>query len=83
MAIERERIGWALEQVADQLKLDRYTVVALEQDDYRAIGATVFVRGFLRRYAALVGESPAEIEAYAGVLADMVCAYLERLMASR
>src|SRR4051812_38885452 len=63
LASARERIGWSLDQVADQLKLDRHTVIALEQDDYRAIGATVFVRGFLRRYAALVGESPADIEA--------------------
>ena len=53
----------SLDQVADQLKLDRHTVVALEQGDHRSIGAVVFVRGFLRRYAALVGESPAEIEA--------------------
>ena len=41
----------------------RGTVVALEADDHRAIGAAVFVRGFLRRYAALVGEPAAEIEA--------------------
>jgi cytoskeleton protein RodZ len=37
--------------------------VALEADDHRAIGAAVFVRGFLRRYAELVGEPAAEIEA--------------------
>ena len=59
----RERLGLSLDQVADHLKLDRYMVVALEEGDHRAIGAAVFVRGFLRRYAALVGESPEEIEA--------------------
>ena len=32
------------DQVADHLKLDRHMVVALEEGDYRAIGATVFVR---------------------------------------
>ena len=63
LASARERLGWSLDQIAEQLKLDRYTVVALEADDYRAIGASVFVRGFLRRYAGLVGESPSEIEA--------------------
>ncbi len=56
-------LGLSLDQVADHLKLDRHTVVALEEGDHRAIGASVFVRGFLRRYAALVGESPADIEA--------------------
>jgi len=59
----RERLALSVEEVADHLKLDPHTIVALEADDHRAIGATVFVRGFLRRYSALVGESPAEIEA--------------------
>jgi cytoskeleton protein RodZ len=63
LANARERLGLTLDQVADHLKLDRHTVVALEEGDHRAIGAAVFVRGFLRRYAALVGEPPAEIEA--------------------
>lgn len=63
LASARERLGLSLDQVADHLKLDRHTVVALEEGDHRAIGASVFVRGFLRRYAALVGESPAEMEA--------------------
>jgi cytoskeleton protein RodZ len=63
LASARERLGLSLDQVADHLKLDRHTIVALEDGDHRAIGATVFVRGFLRRYATLVGESPSEIEA--------------------
>ncbi len=63
LASARERQGLSLDQVADHLKLDRHTVVALEAGDHRAIGASVFARGFLRRYAALVGESPADIEA--------------------
>jgi cytoskeleton protein RodZ len=63
LAGARLRAGLTLEQVAEKLRLDRSTVVALEADDHRAIGAAVFVRGFLRRYAALVGEPAAEIEA--------------------
>jgi cytoskeleton protein RodZ len=63
LAGARLRAGLTLEQVAEKLRLDRNTVVALEADDHRAIGAAVFVRGFLRRYAALVGEPAAEIEA--------------------
>ena len=63
LARARARLALSVDEVADQLKLDPHTIVALEAGDHRAIGATVFVRGFLRRYAALVGESPAEIEA--------------------
>jgi len=59
----RVRAGLTIDQVADKLRLDRSTIVALEADDHRSIGAAVFVRGFLRRFATLVGESPAEIEA--------------------
>jgi cytoskeleton protein RodZ len=70
LASARERLGLSLDQVADHLKLDRHMVVALEEGDYRAIGATVFVRGFLRRYAALVGESASEIEALYARLPD-------------
>jgi cytoskeleton protein RodZ len=70
LARARERLGLSVDEVAEQLKLDPYTVVALEAGDYRSIGAAVFVRGFLRRYAALVGEPPAEIEALYARLPD-------------
>ncbi len=63
LASARQRLGLSLDQVADHLKLDPDTVAALERGDHRAIGAAVFVRGFLRRYATLVGESAADIEA--------------------
>ncbi len=63
LAGARARAGLSIEQVAEKLRLDRKTIAALEAGDHRSIGAAVFVRGFLRRYAALVGESPAEIEA--------------------
>jgi cytoskeleton protein RodZ len=63
LASARERLGLSVDHVADQLKLDPETVMALEEGDHRSIGAAVFVRGFLRRYATLVGESPADIEA--------------------
>jgi len=63
LARARTRASLTLDQVAEKLRLDRSTVVALESDDHTSIGAAVFVRGFLRRYASLVGESPAEIEA--------------------
>lgn len=62
LARARARLGMSLEQVADKLKLDTQTVAALEAGEHQVIGAAVFVRGFLRRYAELVGESPAAIE---------------------
>src|SRR3954469_4047108 len=70
LARARERAGMSLDQVAEHLKLDRHTVVALEEGDHRSIGAAVFVRGFLRRYAALVGEPAGEIEALYARRAD-------------
>ena len=63
LARARVRSGLTIEQVAEKLRLDRSTIVALEADDHSSIGAVVFVRGFLRRFASLVGESPADIEA--------------------
>ncbi|MGH8254146.1 MAG: helix-turn-helix domain-containing protein [Steroidobacteraceae bacterium] len=63
LARARVRAALTVEQVAEKLRLDRSTVAALEADDHSSIGAAVFVRGFLRRYASLVGESPTEIEA--------------------
>ena len=63
LAGARARAGLSVEQVAEKLRLERRTIVALEAGDHREIGAAVFVRGFLRGYAALVGESPTEIEA--------------------
>jgi cytoskeleton protein RodZ len=62
LARARVRLGLSVDQVADKLKLDAQTVAELEAGEHRAIGAAVFVRGFLRHYAELVGESPAEIE---------------------
>ena len=54
----RERAGLSLTQVADQLRLSASVVEALEQGQYGVIGAQVFVRGYLKRYAELVGEDP-------------------------
>lgn len=62
---ERERQGLTEQQVAEQLNLDASVIHWIEQDDFAALGAPVFARGHLRRYAALLG-LPAErlLEAY-------------------
>jgi cytoskeleton protein RodZ len=52
---QREIAGLSEQQVAEQLNLDSAAVTAIERDDYAALGAPVFVRGHLKRYAALVG----------------------------
>jgi cytoskeleton protein RodZ len=63
LARARVRLGLSVDQVAEKLRVERHTILALEADEHQLFGAAVFVRGFLRRYAALVGEPEAEIEA--------------------
>jgi cytoskeleton protein RodZ len=58
---QRELAGLTEQQVAEQLNLDAGAVTALERDDYSALGAPVFVRGHLKRYAALLGLDEDEI----------------------
>jgi cytoskeleton protein RodZ len=53
----RERIGLTINQVAAQLNLDVALVTALEEERFAALGAPVFVRGHLKRYADLLGEA--------------------------
>jgi cytoskeleton protein RodZ len=54
----RERAGWSLERLAAELCLPVERLQALEVDDHSAFGGVVFVRGYLRRAAALLGISP-------------------------
>jgi cytoskeleton protein RodZ len=56
---EREARGMTLQQAAEQLNLDVHAIAALESEDFAALGAPVFAKGHLRRYAAILGQ-PAE-----------------------
>lgn len=56
----RERAGWTLERLAAELVLPPDRLRALEQDDHSSFGGGVFVRGYLRRAAALLGVPPGE-----------------------
>lgn len=58
---QRELAGLSEQQVAEQLNLDVGAVLAIEQDDYASLGAPVFARGHLKRYAALLGLAADEI----------------------
>ncbi|MES2299778.1 MAG: RodZ domain-containing protein [Pseudomonadota bacterium] len=54
LAARRKAMGWTVEQVAEQLKLARRQVVALEAGDYAALPGSAVVRGFIRAYAKVV-----------------------------
>lgn len=58
----REKKGLTILQAAEKLHVDARVLEALEAEDFAALGADVYVRGHLRRYADLVGESPSELQ---------------------
>src|ERR1700675_5081882 len=58
---ERERRGLSAQKAADELHLDRWVIDALEADDYKRIGPTVYAKGHLKKYAALLGLPATEI----------------------
>ena len=58
---ERERRGMSSQKAADELHLDGWIIDALEAEDYPRIGPSVYVKGHLKRYAALLGLPVAEI----------------------
>jgi len=58
---ERERRGLSSQKAADELHLDGWVIDALEAEDYERIGPSVYAKGHLKRYAALLGLPPAEI----------------------
>lgn len=57
----RERLKWTQQEVAEQLKLPKRTVIAIELDDYASLPNRTFARGYLRAYARIVKISPEEI----------------------
>ena len=58
---EREGRGLTEQQAAESLNLDPTVVMQLESNDFGALGAPVFVKGHLRRYAASLGLDADEI----------------------
>jgi len=54
----RERSRLTILQAAERMHVDPDVLEALEADDFAALGAPVYVKGHLRHYAELVGESP-------------------------
>jgi cytoskeleton protein RodZ len=58
---EREARGMSEQQAAEALNLDPAVLASLEANDFNALGAPVFVKGHLRRYATLLGLSEDEL----------------------
>ena len=58
---ERERRGLSAQKAADEMRLDRWVIDALETNDYKRIGPTVYAKGHLKKYASLLGLPAAEI----------------------
>jgi cytoskeleton protein RodZ len=58
----RERHGLTVLQAAERLHVDAHTLEALEAEDFAVLGADVYVRGHLRRYAEAVGESATQLQ---------------------
>jgi cytoskeleton protein RodZ len=54
----RERKRLTILQAAERLHVDPDILEALEANNFAALGAPVYVKGHLRHYAELVGESP-------------------------
>jgi cytoskeleton protein RodZ len=64
----RESRHLSREDVAAQLRLDVWIIEALERDDYTALPSPVFVRGYLRNCAALLGVDATELLAESSAL---------------
>jgi cytoskeleton protein RodZ len=58
----REQQGLTVLQAAERLHVDARMLEALEAENFGALDAPVYVRGHLRRYAELLGESPAQLQ---------------------
>jgi len=57
----RERAGLSVAAAAEKLHLDLKVIEALEADRFAELGASVYVRGHLRRYGDFVGEQGPEL----------------------
>src|SRR5579862_6289123 len=56
----REARGLSLSDVAEQIRIRSVYLAAIEDENWPAIGAPIYVRGFLRTYARFLALSPEE-----------------------
>jgi len=57
----RQQAGWTPERLASELVLPLERMHALERDEHDSFGGVVFVRGYLRRAAVLLGIPAADL----------------------
>ena len=58
---EREKKGYTLEQMISETRLRRYLLEAIEDENWGVLPAPVFVKGFIRSYARVLGLSEEEV----------------------
>jgi|SRR5579884_77415 len=56
----REQRGETLSEVAEHLRIRSVYLAAIEDENWKTIGAPVYIRGFLRTYARYLGLDPEE-----------------------
>ena len=61
LRVARGRRGYSVQHAAEELHLDIRVIEALEANRFEALGAPVYARGHLRKYATLLGLSPATV----------------------
>jgi cytoskeleton protein RodZ len=65
LRVARQARGLDIERIAAELHLAPERIAALERDDYAALSGSVFVTGYMRNYARLLGLDPEPLlEAY-------------------
>ena len=57
----REAKGYTIERIADELHLRPSIVTAMEEENYELLPGDIFLKGYIRSYARLVGLSEHEI----------------------
>ena len=67
---ERTRRGLSVQQSAEGLHLDVWIIEAIEANHFLALGAPVYAKGYLRKYATMLGLAPDVIVARYETLTD-------------
>jgi cytoskeleton protein RodZ len=57
----REARDLSLSEVSEQIRIRSVYLAAIEEENWKAIGAAVYVRGFLRTYARFLGLDPEDV----------------------
>ena len=58
LANKRSEKELSVNQVAREIKIEPHVIEMIENDDFKSIGAPVFVKGYLRQYSEVVGLDP-------------------------